>query len=1156
MKRKAGNAIVLGAGIAGIRAALDLAEYGYGVTLVDRAPHLGGILSRLDYQFPTDHCGMCRMLPLVQRDAASQHCLRRGLFHENIEILLSTEITGIEGEPGKFRVALKQQPSWVDPDRCVGCGRCVPVCPVEVRDGFNAGLSKRKAIYLPVPHNIPNTYMIDAQTCTRCGACLAVCPTEAIRMPEAARKKFRILVVDDELAVRDSLKEWLEEEGFAVAMAGSGPEALDLMLAAPYHLMLLDIKMPGMDGVEVLERAKALAPELTVIMMTAYATVDTAVEAMKIGALDYLVKPFELEALMPKVVQAYQKLETGEARQIEAGAVVLCGGTDFCDPSHGKNTFGYGASPDILTQIEFERLLSGTGPTAGRLVRLSDGRPVRKIAWLQCVGSRDVQLEADFCSSFCCMASIKEAVLAKERSEGELETAIFFMDMRTFGKTFQRYRDLAEGRYGVRFERARAHSVVPDPAGGGLAIRWADVSGACRDESFDMVVLAAGQRPAAGSAELAGRLDLPLNPWGFIEPEPFSLSRTGRPGIFIGGAFGGMKDIGEAVIQASAAASGASRVLHAAGGSLALEEPAPEAPVSLMREFPRVLAVVCRCSSGEAGVAPSASALRTLLSDPEIAAVETVDGLCTTSGWEQLAGRVREVNPNRLLIGACLPHLHRRRLQEVGRELGMNAALMEVVDIAPWSFPSAGEPSADALAKLRAGAARLKWADPAPAAEIRIAPRALVVGGGIAGMTAALAIADHGYEVDLVEASDRLGGNLNWLGRTLDGLDVAALLKDHVQRVGTHPRIRVHIGSRVVHAAGEVGSFSTVVEGPAKEVQTLAHGVVVLATGGVEAPTRSHAYGAGPAILTQSELERRMTDGGLEAGGLDRVVMIQCVDSRREPRQLLQPRLLRRGAEARAGAQGEKPPGRGVHPAPGCHGLWFQRGGVHPGAECRRDLYPVPSGSPAAGRAGRDRCDGDGGGADSGRALAIEAQLVVLATGIVPRLSPELAEAYGAHLDRDGFFQEADSKWRPVDGLKEGVFACGLAAGAAHDHRVGGHGRGRGPARPAPPVPRTAGGRQSDGGSAPQPVQPLRAVHRRLPLRGALPGRGSRRGAGQSGDVPGLRGLRRRVSERRLFPGGLRPPADAGDDRRGHFIFCCRPKVGRKKLNKWQEEIG
>jgi len=1028
MKRKVGNAIVVGAGIGGIRAALDLAEYGYGVTLVDRAPHLGGILSRLDCQFPTDHCGMCRMLPLVERDAASQHCLRRGLFHENIEILFSTSITDIEGEPGKYRVTLKQQSSWVDPDRCVGCGRCVPVCPVEVRDAFNMGLTKRKAIYLPVPHSIPNSYVVDPEACTRCGACLGVCPTDAIRMPEAERRKFRILVVDDELVVRDSLKEWLEEEGFTVAMAGSGAEALAALQTAAYHLMLLDIKMPGMDGVEVLERAKALAPELTVIMMTAYATVETAVEAMKIGALDYLVKPFELEGLMPKVEKVYQKIETAEARQIEAGAVVLCGGTDFCDPAAGKNTLGYGVVPDILTQIEFERLMSGTGPTAGRLVRLSDGRPVRKIAWLQCVGSRDAQLEADFCSNVCCMASIKEAVLAKERSEGELETAIFFMDMRTFGKTFQRYRDQAERHLGVRFERARAHSVVAGP-GGGLVIRWADASGACRDEIFDMVVLAAGQRPAAGSMELAGRLDLPLNTWGFIEPEPFSLSRTRQPGIFIGGAFGGMKDIGEAVIQASSAAAGASRVIHAAGGSLALEESAPEVAVGLMRESPRILTVVCRCSSGEAGVAPSALALRSLSFDPEIAAVETVAGLCTASGWEQFAGRIREVNPNRVLIGACLPHLHRRRLQELSRELGMNAALMEVVDVAPWSFPSAGEPSADALAKLRAGAARLKWADPAPAAEIRIAPRALVVGGGIAGITAAITIADHGYAVDLVEASERLGGNLNWLGHTLEGHDVNALLKDRLKRVENHPRIQVHIGSRVIHAAGEVGSFSTVVEGPAKEVQTLAHGVVILATGGVEACTRSHAYGAGPAILTQSELERRMADGSLDAGGLDTVVMIQCVDSRREPRNYCS-RVCCAAALKHALALKEQNPRADLFilhrdiMAYGFAEAAFTRARRAGVVFISYDPDRPPRVEPAETGATVTVAE-----PILGRTLAIEAQLVVLATGIVPRLPPELAEAYGAQVDRDGFFQEADSKWRPVDGLQEGVFACGLALG-------------------------------------------------------------------------------------------------------------------------------
>jgi heterodisulfide reductase subunit A len=1020
--------MVAGAGIAGVRAALDLAEYGYGVTLVDRAAHLGGVLSQLDYQFPTDHCGMCRMLPLVQRDAASQHCLRRGLYHENIDILLSTEITAIEGEAGKFRVTLKQQPSWVDPGRCVGCGRCTPVCPVVVRDGFNAGLASRKAIHLPLPHNIPNAYVIDTAACTRCGACLAVCPTGAIRLPEAERRKFRILVVDDELVVRDSLKEWLEEDGFTVAMAGSGADALAALEAGAYHLMLLDIKMPGMDGVEVLERAKALCPGLTVIMMTAYATVETAVEAMKIGALDYLVKPFEVDGLIPKVMQVYDRMEAAEARQVEAGAVVLCAGTAFYDPAQGKNPFGYGAEPNVLTQIEFERLVSGTGPTAGRLVRLDDGRPVRRIAWIQCVGSRDVQLDADFCSNICCMVSIKEALLAKERAEGDLQATIFFMDMRTFGKTSQRYRDRAEQHHGVRFERARAHSVVRQ-ADGGLGIRWVDLAGACREESFDMVVLAVGQRPAPGVAALTAGLDLPLNPWGFIEAEPFSLSRTRHAGIFIAGAFSGMKDIGEAVIHASSAAANASRVIHASGGSLALEEPPPEAPGALSREPPRVMAVVCRCGRVDASLPQPEFLAGALRSDPAVAAVETVENLCTAAGWDHLSQRVREIAPNRLLIGTCLPQVSARRLLALSREVGLDAALIEAVDIAPWLSEPDNEPAArsGALVLLRAAVAKLKWAEPSPVAEIRVAPRALVVGGGIAGMSAALAIAEHGYGVELVEADERLGGNLNWLRRTLEGHDVKALLDETLKRIEKHPRIQVHLRARVIHAEGEVGSFTTVLEGPDKEVHHLTHGVVVLATGGTEALTRSCAWGKSPAILTQAAVERQLVDGRLDAAGLDTVVMIQCVDSRQEPRNYCS-RVCCPTALKQALAVKERNPQAQVFVLHrdmmtcGFSEAAFTRARAQGVVFIPYDVMRPPQVEPA-------ECGARVTVADPvlQRALQIDAQLVVLATGIIPSLPQELVEAFGAHLDGDGFFREADVKWRPVESLKEGVFACGLA---------------------------------------------------------------------------------------------------------------------------------
>ncbi len=1038
MKKKIGRALVVGAGISGIRAALDLAEFGYGVTLIDRSPYIGGILSQLDYQFPTDHCGMCKMLPLVDRDTSSQYCLRKGLFHENIEIRLSTELASVEGEPGHFQVSLRQKQSLVDPVLCVGCGDCVKVCPVEVPDTFNAGLAVRKAIYLPVPHAIPNSYTIDMIACTRCGECETICPTGAIKVSEEVSKDFRILVVDDELIVRDSLQAWLQDEGFEVDIAASGPEALELLSEQPYQLMLTDIKMPGMDGVELLQKTKEDFPDLCVVMMTAYATVETAVEAMKIGALDYLLKPFDPDTLVPMVLRIYQDLEVIKEPPMEVGALVICGGTAYFDPASGINTFGYGMYPNVVTSIEFERILSGTGPNQGRLVRPSDGKPIRKAAWLQCVGSRDVQLDADFCSSICCMHAIKEALVAKERTEEELEATIFYMDMRTYGKSFQRYRDQAETKHGVRFERGRVHTVIQDETSGNLIVAHVDHTGAYKEETFDMVVLSVGQRPASGTTELAEMVGIPLNQGGFCQAEPFSLARTNMEGIVLGGSFTGLKDINESIIQASSAALSASRVIHASGGGLAPELTSDESLHDILREPPRIMVAVCTCGDALSKLLEPKQLARRLEADPSVDQVLFIEQTCTAAGWDNLVELVEKHKPNRIMIGACLPYVYARKIRELGRHVGLDPALIDVVDInliVQSSKIEAEPPSADELsfiynelsAILGMGLAKLKWADPAPAPSVQILQQALVVGGGIAGMTTALAIADHGFQVDLVEKEEMLGGNLNWLQRTLEENTIKTFLEETMKKVEKHPLIRVHTQSRVISSYGQVGLFYTTVEDTTNVPFTIEHGVTILATGGTEATTTSYNFGTSEAIVTQKELEQKLADNTLDPGQLKSVVMIQCVDSRQEPRNYCS-RICCATALKHALYLKEQNPDIAIYilyrdiMTYGFTESYYTQARKAGVIFIQHDVTEKPRVSVTNGSVQVTAFE-----SIMGQKVQIDADLVTLATGIVPKLSKELAEAFGVTIDQDGFFEEAEPKWRPVDSIKEGVFACGLA---------------------------------------------------------------------------------------------------------------------------------
>lgn len=1037
MSEKRGSAMVVGGGVSGMRAALDLAETGYHVTLIEEKSHIGGLVSQLDHQFPTDGCGICKMLPHADAGHVLQQCVRRGLSHENITIHLQTRVMSVSGEPGNFTVTLQQHPNPVDPDRCIGCGLCIPVCPVDMADPFNADKGVCKAIGPPTPHMAAGPYRIDTEACTQCGKCREVCPTDAIRLPAEDRKSFTILVVDDEQIVRDSLSEWLGEEGgFSVITAESGEKALEVLEEQPVDLMLADIKMPGMDGITLLDKALEIRQQMAVMMITAYATVDTAVSAMKQGAADYLVKPFDPDDLLPKIAAMYHELTLPPGPEIQVGAIVIAGGTDEYNPASGKNPFGYKIAENVVTGPEFERMLSPVGPSEGRLVRLSDQRPLRRIAWILCVGSRDIQAEADYCSGVCCMYSLKQARLVQKaaRDQGaEIETVLYYMDMRTFGKYGQPYRDAAEAE-GAVCRRSRVHSIVSEETSGDLCIRAADPSGQIREDRYDLAVLATGQRPSAKVTELGEMLGIELNPWGFIRTREFSLTQTSGSGVLAAGSCTGRKDISDAVICGSSAAFHASRLLHAGGGSLR-QQPAPsEASGDIFRESPLVFTAVCGCSGAVSEIFDPETFSGKCYGDPALCSVETADWLCTEEGLAELAENIRNSGANRVVIGACRPLCAPEKKKALARAVSLLPEMVEIVDLRS-QVPAASEESpeqqnADTRETMNIGLemaiSRVKLTDPAFAPQISTGNSVLVVGGGIAGMTAALGIADHGYGAYLVEKADRLGGNLNWLNQSIEGEDIAQLAEQTRSRVENHPMITIYTNTRVTESRGTAGAFTTTLQNGDDAGFSVEHGAAILATGGGQAETEAFGRGTDSRIITQQELESRIRENDLDPEQINSMCMILCAGTRQPPRNYCS-RICCASALKHALHVKEKNPEAGVYVlyrdmmAYGFLESWFTRArkaGIifiaytpetSPEVSTQQDAVRITATEPIL-----------------QQEVEISADLLVLATGIEPAESGTLARSFGADTDEHGFFREAEPKWQPVGSLAPGVYACGI----------------------------------------------------------------------------------------------------------------------------------
>ncbi len=717
-------------------------------------------------------------------------------------------------------------------------------------------------------------------------------------------------------------------------------------------------------------------------------------------------------------------------KAVQVGSLILTPGFQTFDPS-GIRTWGYDLFPNVITSLELERYLSASGPTEGHLIRPSDGKPARRIAFLQCVGSRDLNKAGHaYCSGVCCMYAIKEAVIAKDHEPG-LEATIFFMDIRTHGKEFERYYQRAQ-EAGVRFNRCRVHSLEPADQSGTIYLRYINDRGKQVSAEFDLVVLSVGLETSAAAKELAGRCQVSLNQNGFAQRSGFQpVQAKGRPGILVAGAFAGPHDIPQSVTEASAAAAAAALPLAKARHSLTKEKQfPPERDVS--GEEPRVGVFVCHCGSNIAGVIDVEAVAEYAKGLPYVTHVERNLFTCSQDTQELIKKTIQEKNLNRIVVAACTPRTHEPLFKETLKASGLNENLFDMANIRNQaSWVHAGEPDkATDKAKdlVRMSVAKVALLAPAPPLSVGVSQSALVVGGGMAGLTCAHGLAKMGYPVHLVEATGQLGGAARHLFQTWRGEPVEGRLDKLMRKVTSHPLITVHLNSRVVRAEGFVGNFVSTIQGPGGET-TVEHGVGIMAVGGRAYKPTEYGYGQHRRVFTALEFDKLHALGDPRVRGGNTFVFIQCVGSR-EPERPYCSRVCCTHSVQAAIELKEEDPSRRVFILYRDLRTFGQREALYQRA---RELgvifinYEMHE-KPRVKLEDPDMVEVVVWDHVLHEPFRIPADVLILATAIVPNdHNKELAQVYKLPVDADGFLQEAHAKLRPVDFASDGLFLAGLA---------------------------------------------------------------------------------------------------------------------------------
>ena len=894
---KSRDVLVIGAGIAGMQSALLLAEAGFQIHLLDNSPAIGGYFPLLDKTFPTNSCGVCFMSPLPPA-----YCpIYESELHENIRLMTSSHVNGIEGEPGAFRVSVTRRPTFVDPQQCNNCGSCEEVCPVEVSSEFGGGLEKRKAIYLPFPQAIPRSYVIDPGACTRCGECVKVCT----------------------------------------------PGAIDLDMAEQGHTLAVGAVILGL-GFE----------------------------------------PFRAEL---------------------------------------KGEYGFGRYDNVLSSIQYERMLSFSSPSRGMPMRRSDGRVPKKVAFIQCVGSRDPSCGQAHCSSICCMYAMKQAMITKERNP-DTEIAVFYMDIRPMGKDYERYYEKAKAECEIDFRRSAVSAVKQLQQTKNLLVTYVMEEGSFREEEFDLIVLSVGFTVSDEVRDLAERIGIELNEANFCLTGEFTPTQTSRPGVYIGGTFREPRDIPETVVEGASAAAEVAALLAGVGEKGVPDKTYPEEG-ALGEGPPRIGAFFLSRGHSLSDTFSAGELISHVQELKDVVVAEEVSGTSASEGFDRIKRHIGEKGLNRLVVAAPSLRKFEGDFGEMAKGIGFNPHLIEYANI--WEgcgFVHQNDPSEathKAKVLMEVAIERARRLEPIKTEVSPVSARGLVVGGGIAGLTASLNLARQGYDVALVEREDELGGNARHAYYTLKGSNPQVFLRELIERVEGNPKIQVFKKAEVEHLEGYGGNYRALISVDGQE-KALEHGVIVMATGGKEMKPHEYLYGEDSRVVTQRGLEGLIHSEDERIKGLDRVVMIQCVGSRDEEHPYCS-RICCGHAVKNALKLKELRPDmdlfilyRDVRTY-GFYEYSYSRARDKGVIFIRYDLDRKPQVVSRDGGLGVSVVD-----PTIGAEVEIPVDLVVLSTGIEPNDNRGLAEIVGIELNADGFFMEANPKSAPLDFIGRGKFFCGL----------------------------------------------------------------------------------------------------------------------------------